>query len=122
MKRILPALFLLLALGGCSIPPGWNEFVDNSEEHTLITARLEEIRPYLGMAEYQIEADELLHRRIALEAAMKAYIEESGLWKEYDEDQRRGVLKAFSARLAQAKDKLHRNGSIETPFIRTWGS
>ena len=122
MKRILAALFLLLALGGCSSPPGWNEFVDNSEEHTLITARLESIAPYLGMAEYQLEADELLHRRIALEAAMKAYIEESGLWENYDEDPRRGVLKAFSARLAQAKDKLHRNGSIETPFIRTWGS
>lgn len=119
MKRFLPALFLVIFLGGCSIPPGWHEYVKNSEEHALITARLEQIAPYLGMAEYQIEADELLHRRIALEAEMKAYIEESGLWKEYDEDPRRGVLKAFSARLTYAKDRLHRNGYIETTRVKT---
>ena len=121
MKRFLPALILSLALGGCSDPPGWEEYRANSEEHALITARLEEIRPYLGMAEYQLEADELLHRRIAIEAELRDYIEESGLWENYDEDPRRGVLKAFSSRQVQAKEKLQKRGFIETPIINNRG-
>lgn len=121
MKGILPALVLSLALGGCSNPPGWEEYRANSEEHALITARLESIAPYTGTPEYQLEADELIHRRIALEAEMKAYIEESGLWENYDEDPRRGVLKAFSSRQVQAKEKLQKRGFIEIPIINNRG-
>ena len=121
MKRILAALVLSLALGGCSDPPGWEEYRANSEELILVTDRLEDIAPYTVTPEYQLEADQLIHRRIALENSMREYIIESELWSYYDKEQRRGALKAFSSRQVQAKEKLQKRGFIEIPIINNRG-
>lgn len=116
MRIFFAALFLLLALGGCSDPPGWEEYRANSEELILVSDRLEDILPYTGNPEYQLEADELIHRRIALENSMREYINESELWRYYDEEQRRGALKAFSARREQSRKKLRELRIIKGPY------
>ena len=47
---------------------------------------------------------------------MREYINESELWRYYDKEQRRGVLKAFSARREQSRKKLRELRIIKGPY------